>query len=114
MRGYLTLFGARFRALLQYRAAAVAGLGTQFFWGLIRIMIFEAFYRSTATQQPMTLGEVVSYVWLSQAMFHLIPFRMDRETVAKIRDGAPWTSTGPGTVAIWRRALRPPSSARCP
>jgi len=88
MRGYLTLFGARFRALLQYRAAAVAGLGTQFFWGLIRIMIFEAFYRSTATQQPMTLGEVVSYVWLSQAMFHLIPFRMDRETVAKIRDGS--------------------------
>ncbi len=88
MSAYLALFGARFRSLLQYRAAALAGLGTQFFWGLIRIMIFEAFYRSASGPQPMTLDQVISYVWLSQAMFHLVPFRVDRETLNKIRDGS--------------------------
>ena len=44
MKGYTALVSAHFRTLLQYRAAALAGLGTQLFWGLIRVMIFEAFY----------------------------------------------------------------------
>ena len=30
--------------LLQYRAAALAGLWTQIFFGLVLIMIYEAFY----------------------------------------------------------------------
>ena len=38
---------ARFRVLLQYRAAAIAGLGTQIFFGLVLVMIYEAFYRSS-------------------------------------------------------------------
>ena len=36
MRPYWAVLSARFRMLLQYRAAALAGLGTQVFWGLIR------------------------------------------------------------------------------
>lgn len=43
MTPYLAILSARFRTLLQYRAAAAAGFGTQLFWGLIRMMIFEAF-----------------------------------------------------------------------
>ena len=35
MRAYAAIFGARFRVLLAYRAAAAAGLTTQLFWGLI-------------------------------------------------------------------------------
>ena len=44
MRPYVAVFRARFLALLQYRAAALAGFGTQVFWGFIRVMIFAAFY----------------------------------------------------------------------
>ena len=48
IRGYLSIFSAKFRTLLQYRAAALAGCGTQLFWGVIRMMIFEGFYRSSS------------------------------------------------------------------
>ena len=36
MKPYWANFSARFRLLLQYRAAALAVLATQLFWGLIR------------------------------------------------------------------------------
>ena len=43
-RPYVAMLGARFRMLLQYRAAAFAGFATQLFWGAIELMIFAAFY----------------------------------------------------------------------
>jgi ABC-2 type transport system permease protein len=71
---YLALFRTRFRALLQYRAAAVAGFGTQLFFGIIRMMILEAFYAGRAAPQPMSLGQAISYTWLGQAFFNLLPY----------------------------------------
>ena len=53
---YRAIVSARFRMLLQYRAAALAGLWTQIFFGLVLMMIYEAFYRSTARAQPMTFA----------------------------------------------------------
>lgn len=87
MTPYLAILSARFRMLLQYRAAALAGLGTQLFWGLIRVMVYEAFYRSSSAPQPMSLEDTVTYLWLTQAMLHLIPFRLDAEISAMVRDG---------------------------
>ena len=87
MSAYLALFSARIRMLLQYRAAALAGMATQLFWGLIRVMIFEAFYRSSIGAQPMTYPEVVNYVWLGQAMFVLLPIFADTEIRAMVRSG---------------------------
>lgn len=84
---YTALLGARFRVLLQYRAAALAGLGTQIFWGFIRIMIFEAFYAAGSDGQPMSLAEVVTYVWLTQALLLLLPFRGDNDVRDMIRSG---------------------------
>jgi len=84
---YNAVFSARFQTLLQYRAAAAAGFGTQLFWGLIRTMIFEAFYRSGAAPQPMSLPQVVTYVWLGQAMLVLIPWNVDADVRAMIRSG---------------------------
>lgn len=86
-RPYLAVLGARFRVLLQYRAAAAAGFGCQLFWGLIRKMIFTAFFGSTTVGQPMTLEQTVTYVWLGQAFFGLIPFRIDHELEAMIHSG---------------------------
>ena len=87
MRAYIAVFTLRFRALLQYRAAAVAGMGTQFFWGLIRMMIFLAFYEHASADEPLDAGQVVAYVWLGQAFFLLIPFRTDSELEQLVRTG---------------------------
>ena len=87
MRPYLSVLSARIRMLLQYRAAALAGMSTQLFWGLIRVMIFEAFYRTATQAQPMTYAEVVNYVWLGQALFALLPWQPDNDIRTMVRTG---------------------------
>jgi ABC-2 type transport system permease protein len=87
VRAYLAVLSARFRTLLQYRAAAAAGMVTQLFWGLIRVMIFEGFYRSTTASQPMPLEQVITYVWLGQATIGLLPWNMDPELRSLVRSG---------------------------
>ena len=87
MRPYLSVLSARIRMLLQYRAAALAGMSTQLFWGLIRVMIFEAFYRTSTQAQPMTYAEVVNYVWLGQALFALLPWAPDNDVRTMVRTG---------------------------
>jgi len=87
MKPYLAVLSARFRVLLQYRAAAVAGVGTQLFWGLLRVMIFTAFYASSTAAMPMTLPETITYIWLGQALLLLVPFRGDAEVRQMIRTG---------------------------
>lgn len=88
MRGYRAILSARFRALLQYRVAALAGIVTQVFWGLILVMVLEAFYRSTSEPQPMTIEQVRTYVWLGQAFLMILPWNIDRDIQAIIRSGA--------------------------
>lgn len=44
LRPYRAIVAARVRMLLQYRAAALAGFGTQVFWGLIKVMVLFAFF----------------------------------------------------------------------
>ncbi|KKK89381.1 hypothetical protein LCGC14_2733670, partial [marine sediment metagenome] len=87
MRPYLAILSARFRALLQYRAAAVAGMGTQVFWGLIRTMIFVAFFEGSSADSPMSKADVVAYIWLGQAFFAMFPLRVDAEVAEMIRTG---------------------------
>ncbi len=67
MRKYLSFFRLRFVMGMQYRAAALAGISTQLFWGLMETMVFIAFYRADAEVFPMALSATVSYVWLQQA-----------------------------------------------
>jgi ABC-2 type transport system permease protein len=88
VRPYRAILTARFRMLLQYRAAALAGLWTQLFFGLVLLMIYEAFYRSTTMPQPMTFTEIVSYVWLGQALLAMLPWNADAEIRAMVRSGA--------------------------
>ncbi len=88
MKGYTSVLSARFRTLLQYCAAAIAGLGTQLFWGLIRMMIFEAFYRVSTASHPMSIETVVGYVWLGQAFILVQPWGVDRDVQQQIRTGA--------------------------
>ncbi len=87
LRAYWAIVTARFRMLLQYRAAALAGMGTQLFWGLILTMIYEAFYRFSKSPQPMEYRDVVTYVWLGQAMLAMFPWNLDRDIRDIIRNG---------------------------
>jgi len=87
MNAYTAILSARFRMLLQYRAAAFAGIVTQIFWGFIRVMIFEAFYRSTTAPQPMKLEDVITYVWLGQALLGLLPWNTDLEIRNMVKTG---------------------------
>jgi ABC-2 type transport system permease protein len=88
VKAYASVISAHFRVLLQYRAAAAAGIGTRLFWGLIRVMIFEAFYRSTTAAQPISYPEIVTYVWLGQAQLALILWRVDSDVRQMIRTGS--------------------------
>ncbi len=88
MKPYMTVFGAQFRVLLQYRARAWAGFGTQLFWGLIRMAIFTAFYESSTHVQPLSLPDVITYLWLVQALFALTYWSASPEVADKIRNGS--------------------------
>ena len=88
MSALAAMFAARFSVLLQYRAAALAGLGTQIFWGFVRVGIFTAFYRSTDAVPPMSEADVITYLWLTQALLLLLPWRYDAEIEAMVKNGA--------------------------
>src|SRR2546428_8226376 len=85
---YLAVVSARYRTLLQYRAAAFAGLVTQCFWGALKLMVLAAFYAASQQDQPMSLPEVVAYIWLGQAFFGMLPWTIDGEFAQKVRDGS--------------------------
>lgn len=87
MNRCIALLVTRFKSRIQYRAAAFAGLITQLFWGFIKIMVLEAFYRSAPGTHPMSFAEAVSYIWLGQAFLGLLPWNLDRDIVDLVRTG---------------------------
>lgn len=89
MRAYWALFAARARSLFQYRAAAFAGIVTQWVFGYMMICVLAAFYGlDSASSQPMTYAQTVSYTWLGQAMLGMLPWNIDVETGDSVRSGA--------------------------
>ena len=89
MSPYLAIIGARFRLLFQYRAAAFAGICTQFFWGFLHVMIFTAFYAQlpSSVAVPISLEQTITYVWLVQAFLLLLPWNIDRDVEQLVRSG---------------------------
>lgn len=86
LRPYAAVFRARFELLLQYRAAALAGFGTQCWWGAVKVMVFAAFLRGAA-ESPMTLRQTVDYIWLGQALLMMLPWSADAELARMVRSG---------------------------
>ncbi|HEO8422112.1 ABC-type uncharacterized transport system, permease component [Mycobacteroides abscessus subsp. abscessus] len=72
MKPYIAVLRLRLLNGMQYRAAALAGVATQFFWGFIYIMIFQAFYAQSSSNQPISLEELVTYLWLQQSFLAFI------------------------------------------
>lgn len=67
MKQYLSFFRIRFTAGLQYRAAAWAGVATQFAWGGMNILMYHAFYQNGGNSFPMEFQTLSCYIWLQQA-----------------------------------------------
>ena len=88
MKAYFTYFKLKFATGLQYRAAALAGISTQFFFGFVFIMVYYAFYKSGSGHLPMEIGQLTTYLWLNQALFALISqYYKDQELFSLIRTG---------------------------
>lgn len=68
MKSYFGVFKMQFKGELQYRAKAISGMMTQFFWGLMYILLYSAFMKD-GTVNGFTLSQMTSYVWLGQAFF---------------------------------------------
>ena len=88
MNTYLSLTRIRFINGLQYRAAAIAGIATQFGFGFMFISMYLAFYRTNPDAFPMEISQVVSYIWIQQAFLALyMSWFFDGEIIASITSG---------------------------
>lgn len=88
MKKYISFFRLRFIYGLQYRAAAVAGIATQFTWGILEILMFKAFYEEGSSVFPMAFPALVSYIWLQQALLALfMTWFLENEIFDSIKNG---------------------------
>ena len=88
MRAYITYFKLKFISGLQYRQAAYAGIATQFFFGIVYIMVYMAFYASGGKDIPMTLSQIITYLWLEQGFLALVnQFTRDKELFKLVKEG---------------------------
>lgn len=89
MKSYISYFKLRFITNLQYRAAALAGISTQIFFGLVFLMVYYAFYSSNGSSNyPISWNHLVDYMWLQQAFYALVyPFERDQELLNMIKNG---------------------------
>ena len=87
LRGYVALGSVHLRAMLQYRAVALAALATQVFWGLLRLMILDGFYGSAPHASDFSSMHYVSYIWLGQALFGLFPLSVHPLASERIQSG---------------------------
>lgn len=88
-RAYAGMLRTRLIGDLQYRAAAWAGVATQFAWGFMYIMLYQAFYRGSAADPGMPMEAMTSYIWLQQGLLALITlWSTDNDLLDSIQDGS--------------------------
>ncbi|WP_031388934.1 ABC transporter permease [Kineothrix alysoides] len=88
MKKYIAFFRLRFSMGLQYRAAAAAGIITQFVWGWMEILMFRAFYKANPNAFPMTFQATSAYIWMQQAFLALfMAWLMENEIFDSIING---------------------------
>lgn len=87
MSFYKSFFKLKFIAGLQYRFAAIAGVCTQFFFGFIYIMVYNAFYENGG-YNGISIESLISYIWLNQAFFSIVNlYYKDKEIINTIKNG---------------------------
>lgn len=85
---YLAFATKSFQKRMQYRVANLAGLTTNFFFLLVQIFVYTAFYAARTGPLPLNLDEIITYFVLCQVFFMLMPFWGTRsEVTAAIKSG---------------------------
>lgn len=88
MKQYISFFRIRFSNGLQYRAAAYAGIVTQFAWGGMEILMFSSFYSANPNSFPMEFSALTSYIWMQQAFLALyMTWFMENDIFDSISNG---------------------------
>ena len=89
MKKYLSFFRMRLTAGLQYRAAALAGMSTQFVWGAMEILLYRAFWLEHPERFPMGMEALTAYIWLQQAFLTLFAlWNWDFEVLESVKTGS--------------------------
>lgn len=88
MKTYLAYFKIKFLNELQYKVAALAGIGTQFAFGFMYIMLYTTFINGSDISS-VSSSQIVTYIWLQQAFFVLFAFwSMDKDIFESITSGS--------------------------
>ncbi len=88
MKKYWSFFKMRLMAGLQYRAAAMAGMSTQFVWGAMEILLYRAFWAEHPGQFPMGMEALSSYIWLQQAFLTLFAmWNWEHDILRSVKEG---------------------------
>lgn len=83
-KAYLAMYRLRAMQEMQYRGAALGGMATQVFFGLVYVFLYTALY---AGNDPAGLQETINYVWIQQMCFSLL-VRSDDELPTQVRTGS--------------------------
>ena len=89
MGKYWSFFKMRLMAGLQYRAAALAGMSTQFVWGAMEILLYRAFWLENPERFPMGMEALSAYIWLQQAFLTLFAlWNWEYDILESVKTGA--------------------------
>lgn len=91
LKACLSIFRIQLAQSLQYRLAGLSSASIGIFWALIEIVVFTVFYEhaqnSVFRMNGLTLAQVISYVWIAQALVPLQPMNIDGEILSQITSG---------------------------
>ena len=88
IRKHRSILRIRFANGMQYRAAALAGIVTQFAWGGMYLILYHTFYQSGTGAFPMDMQALSAYIWLQQAFLALFMiWGMDNDIFELISSG---------------------------
>ena len=86
MQSYRGLFKMSFKGELQYRAKAISGVTTQFFWGIMYIYLYTAFMGGNIIE-GFSISQMASFIWLGQAFFVLRYIDLPKKCAKEIENG---------------------------
>lgn len=89
VRACFSAFSLQWRIGLRYRIAVLAGLAAQVWFGAITLMAYAGVYRNAPHATALlSLQQAMTYTWLQQAMFRVLPIGCLPQVATAARTGA--------------------------
>jgi ABC-2 type transport system permease protein len=87
VRLYVEVAKRAFARHTTYRAANLAGLATNAFFGILRTYLFIGLYAGRDVEAGWTLQDAIAFVWIGQALITPLHIWVDSEIAETIRSG---------------------------